>query len=350
MIKQLTAFGLAALTALSSGLPASAQEKTIRFAHDSNGDIFDNPNHACASVFAGIVNSGSNGSLKVEIYPGGQLGTIGEAVQMVRDGVIEVSNISAGALASYYPRIDVLNLPFAFANNGSADATFNGPFGKALAADIEATLGDVEVLGYPDTGGLFVVSNSEKPLASLEDMEGIRLRTMTLPSHQAIMNALGMEAYPLAFSEVYSGLQTGVIDGQMNPIPILVSANLNEVQQYITLTNHLYSPFVMLFNKAFYEDLSEGEKDLVHTAAQSCESAARGISRIIEASDRGLAGLVDTMEITALAPEDRDAMREATGVAFDSYMKDRHDETALGLVELLREESAKANTKRYFGD
>ncbi|WP_417248650.1 DctP family TRAP transporter solute-binding subunit [Celeribacter sp.] len=350
MKQQLKAFGLAALTVVSSGVAASAEQKIIRFAHDSNGEIFDNPNHACASVFAGIVNTGSNGSLKVEIYPGGQLGTIGEAVQLVRDGVIEVSNISAGALASYYPRIDVLNLPFAFANNGAADSTFNGPFGKALAADIEATLGDVEVLGYPDTGGLFVVSNSEKPLASLEDMTGIRLRTMTLPSHQAIMNALGMEAYPLAFSEVYSGLQTGVIDGQMNPIPILVSANLDEVQQYITLTNHLYSPFVMMFNKDFYADLTEEEKDLVHTAAQSCESAARGISRIIEASDRGLAGLVDKMEITALAPEDRAAMRDVTGVAFDTYMTENHDEAALELVELLRVESAKANETRYFGE
>ncbi|WP_180900201.1 TRAP transporter substrate-binding protein [Martelella soudanensis] len=342
---------ITALTlALLGSAQAYAQEKIIRFAHDSNGDIYDNPNHACASVFAAIVNTGSNGALKVEIYPGGQLGTIGEAVQMVRDGVIEVTNASTGALAPYYPNIDVLNLPFAFASNGAADTVFNGAFGHALKQDIEDKLGDVVVLGYPDTGGLFVISNSEKPISSLEDMKGIRLRTMTLPSHQAIMNALGMEAYPLAFSEVYSGLQTGVIDGQMNPIPILVSAKLDEVQQYLTLTNHLYSPFTMLFNKAFYDDLTEDQKDLIHTAAQSCENAARGISRIIEASDRGLAGLAGEMTITALSAEDRAQMREVTDVAFDKYMAENHGEDALALVDLLKVESQKANSTRYFGE
>lgn len=341
---------LAALTIALLGTQAIAQEKIIRFAHDSNADIYDNPNHACATVFAGIVNSGSNGALKVEIYPGGQLGTIGEAVQMVRDGVVEITNASTGALAPYYPRIDVLNLPFAFASNGSADTVFNGAFGLALKADIEASLGDVVVLGYPDTGGLFVISNSKKPLSSLAEMEGIRLRTMTLPSHQAIMNSLGMEAYPLAFSEVYSGLQTGVIDGQMNPIPILVSAKLNEVQKYMTLTNHLYSPFTMMLNKSFYEDLSEPQKSLIHTAAQSCESAARGISRIVEASDRGLAGLSDQMTITALSAEDRAQMREVTGLAFDAYMEETHGAEAADLLALLKSESAKANATRYFGE
>jgi len=329
--------------------PAVGQEKVIRFAHDSNADILDNPNHACAAVFANIVNTGSNGELKVEIYPGGQLGTITEAVQMVRDGVVEVTNASTGALASYYPRIDVLNLPFAFSSNGAAAMVFNGPFGLVLKADMEKSLGDVEVLGYPDTGGLFVVTNSKKPIATLEDMKGIRLRTMTLPSHQAIMNALGMEAYPLAFSEVYSGLQTGVIDGQMNPIPIIVTANLEEVQKYITLTNHLYSPFALLFNKKFYEGLTEDQKDLIHTAAQSCENAARGLSRIIEASDRGLAGLADKLTITALSPEDRAAMREVTGAAFDKYIAETQDESAVALVDLLKSESAKANGTRFFG-
>lgn len=336
--------------ALLGSTAGHAQEKVIRFAHDSNGDIYDNPNHACASVFASIVNSGSNGELKVEIYPGGQLGTIGEAVQMVRDGVVEVTNVSTGAIAPVYPNIDVLNLPFAFASNGAADTVFNGPFGKALKKDIEEKLGDVIVLGYPDTGGLFVISNSKKEMATLDDMEGVRLRTMTLPSHQAIMNALGMEAYPLAFSEVYSGLQTGVVDGQMNPIPILVSAKLDEVQKYLTLTNHLYSPFTMLFNKAFYEGLTEEQKDLIHTAAQSCENAARGISRIIEASDRGLAGLAGEMTITALSAADREQMREVTGAAFDKYMAENHGEDALALVNLLKEESKKANSTRYFGE
>ncbi|RAH97391.1 C4-dicarboxylate ABC transporter substrate-binding protein [Acuticoccus sediminis] len=337
-----------ALVALTGA--ATAQEKTIRFAHDSNPDIYDNPNHACATVFANIVNTDTNGEITVELYPGGQIGTITEAVQMVRDGIVEMTNASTGSLAPYYANIDVLNLPFAFANNGATNEVFDGEFGRALKADMEEKLGDVVVLGYPDTGGLFAITNSKKEIATLEDMKGVRLRTMTLPSHQAIMNALGMEAYPLAFSEVYSGLQTGVIDGQMNPIPIIVTANLDEVQAYMTLTNHLYSPFTLLMNRSFYDELTDAQKDIVHYAAQSCVDASRGLSRIIEASDRGISGLKGQMTITALSPDDRQAMREVTGAAFDKHIEETLGPDAVALVDLLKAETEKANATRFMVD
>jgi TRAP-type transport system periplasmic protein len=96
--------------------------------------------------------------------------------------------------------------------------------------------------------------------------------------------------------------------------------------------------------------LTESQKDLVHTAAQSCENAARGLSRIIEASDRGLAGLAGKLTITALSPEDRQQMREVTGAAFDKYIAETHGEEAVELVDLLKAESAKANSTRFFGE
>ena len=107
-------------------------------------------------------------------------------------------------------------------------------------------------------GGFFAVTNSQRPIADLaDDFDGIRIRTMTLPSHQTIVQALGAEAYPLSWGEVYSGLQTGVIDGQMNPVPIISFANFAEVQKYMTLTNHLFSPYTFMMNRAFYEGLSD---------------------------------------------------------------------------------------------
>ncbi len=110
------------------------------------------------------------------------------------------------------------------------------------------------VLGFPDTGGFFAVTNSKHPIASLDDFDGIRIRTMTLPSHQTIIQALGAQAYPLSWGEVYSGLQTGVIDGQMNPVPIISFANFSEVQKYMTLTNHLFSPYTFMVNRDFSKD------------------------------------------------------------------------------------------------
>jgi tripartite ATP-independent transporter DctP family solute receptor len=338
--------GLLASVALAP-VAATAQERVIRLAHDNNPDPIDNPGHACAEVFGNIVRTDTNGAIEVEFYPNDQVGTNEEQVQMTRDGIIEATISSTGSLASYYPRIDVLNLPFAFANNAATYQVFDGRFGEALKRDIEETLGDVVVLGFPDTGGFFAVTNSQRAIADLDDFQGIRVRTMTLPSHQVIMDALGAESYPLAWGEVYSALQTGVIDGQMNPVPIISFSNLGEVQAYMTLTNHLFSPYIFSLNRAFWDGLSEEEQHIISYAAQSCVSASRGLARIIEATDRGVSGLADLMEITALSAEQREQMREVTQPPFEAHIESNLGEEAVALLEILKEEAGAANQRLY---
>lgn len=335
------------LAATLTATTAFAEGGVIKFGHDNKTDPFENPAHACTAVFSNLVTAGTNGSVTIEVFGSNQLGTAAEHVQQVRDGIIQATLTSTGALASYYPRIDVLNLPFAFNGNEATYKVFDGPFGKALAKDIEDTLGDVVVLGFPDTGGFFAVTNSKHKIADLKDFEGIRVRTMTLPSHQKIMQSLGAEAYPLAWGEVYSGLQTGVIDGQMNPVPIISFANFAEVQKYMTLTNHLFSPYTFMINRAFYEGLSDSEKATLHTAAENCVVASRGLSRIIEASDRGLAGLMDKMEVTALTPEQRAAMSNATQPVFEAHVKENLDAKAVELLDLFKASVQEANATSY---
>ncbi|WP_112322185.1 TRAP transporter substrate-binding protein [Oceanibium sediminis] len=326
---------------------AASAENLIRFGHDNITDPFENPAHACTAVFSNLVTAGTNGSVKVEVFGSNQLGTAAEHVQQVRDGMLQATLTSTGALASYYPRIDVLNLPFAFSGNAGTYEVFDGDFGAALAADIEAELGDVVVLGFPDTGGFFAVTNSQREIASLKDFEGIRIRTMTLPSHQTIVQALGAEAYPLSWGEVYSGLQTGVIDGQMNPVPIISFANFAEVQDYLTLTNHLFSPYTFMMNRDFYEGLTDEERAVVHTAAENCVTASRGLSRIIEASDRGLAGLMESINVTALTAEQRAEMAAATQPAFEAHVAENLDEKAGELLDLFRTAVSEANAATY---
>lgn len=341
--KGVVAGAVLALTATT----ALAEGGVIRFGHDNKTDPFENPAHACTAVFSNIVAADTNGSVTVEVFGSNQLGSAAEHVDQVRNGVIQATLTSTGALASYYPRIDVLNLPFAFANNASTYSVFDGPFGAALAADIEETLGDVVVLGFPDTGGFFAVTNSQRPIADLDDFDGIRIRTMTLPSHQKIVQALGAEAYPLSWGEVYSGLQTGVIDGQMNPVPIISFANFAEVQKYMTLTNHLFSPYTFMVNRAFFEGLSETEQDTLRVAAENCVAASRGLSRIIEASDRGLAGLMDKIEVTALTDDQRKAMAGATQPAFETHVAENLDAKASELLTLFKSEVEAANGSSY---
>jgi tripartite ATP-independent transporter DctP family solute receptor len=335
------------LTAALMAGSALADGKVLKFGHDNKTDPFENPAHACTAVFSNIVNADTNGAVEVEVFGSNQLGSAAEHVQHVRDGIIQATLTSTGALASYYPRIDVLNLPFAFADNAATYAVFDGDFGKALAADIEEALGDVVVLGFPDTGGFFAVTNSKHPIASLDDFDGIRIRTMTLPSHQTIIQALGAQAYPLSWGEVYSGLQTGVIDGQMNPVPIISFANFSEVQKYMTLTNHLFSPYTFMVNRDFFEGLSEEQQQTLRYAAESCVTASRGLSRIIEASDRGLAGLMDKMEVTALTADQRASMAAAAQPAFETHVAENLDPKANELLGLFKTEVQKANDSVY---
>ncbi|WBU55208.1 DctP family TRAP transporter solute-binding subunit [Paracoccus sp. SCSIO 75233] len=335
----IAASSLTAGTASAGGL--------IKFGHDNKIDPFENPAQACAAVFASEAETATNGSITVEVYGSNQLGTAQEHVQMVRDGVLQATLTSTGALASYYPRVDVLNLPFAFDGYSATYQVFDGEFGKALASDIEDVLGDVVVLGFPDTGGFFEITNSKQTATTPEQFDGIRIRTMTLPSHQKIVQAMGAEAYPLAWGEVYSGLQTGVIDGQMNPIPIISFSNFAEVQKYMTLTNHLFSPYTFILNRAFYDGLDDSEKSAVREAAANCVEASRGLSRVIEASDRGLAGLKEQMEITALSPEERQALADVTQPAFEEHVQSNLDDKAKELLAMFKDAVAQANETTY---
>lgn len=335
----------ATVVATASG--AFADTKVLKFAHDNKTDPFENPAHACTAVFANIVNADTNGSVKVEVFPSNQLGSASEHVQFLQDNVIQATLTSTGAISSYYPRIDVLNLAFAFDHNAATYDVFDGPFGSALAADIEASIPNAKVLGFPDTGGFFAITNSKRPIKTLDDFDGIRVRTMTLPSHQKIIQALGGEAYPLSWGEVYSGLQTGVIDGQMNPVPIISFANFAEVQQYMTLTNHLFSPYTFMISDSFWNSLTPEEQRVINYAAKSCVTASRGISRIIEASDRGLAGLMDKIEVTALTAEDRQAFKDAAQPAVLAHVEEALGDEGVALLEQFRSAVEDANNATY---
>lgn len=326
---------------------ATAESKVLKFAHDNKTDPLDNPAHACTAVFANIVETDTNGEIEVEVFPSNQLGKASEHVQFVRDDIIQATLTSTGAISSYYPRIDVLNLAFAFDHNAATYDVFDGTFGRSLAEDIESTISGVKVLGFPDTGGFFAVTNSKHPIKSLEDFKGVRIRTMTLPSHQKIIQSLGGEAYPLAWGEVYSGLQTGVIDGQMNPVPIISFAKFSEVQKYLTLTNHLFSPFTFLLSETFWDGLTQEQKDILRYAAHSCVVASRGISRIIESSSRGISGLKEDMLIHSLSSKEREEFKKVAQLAVIKHVQETLGEKGIELLSLFQEETGKANGSPY---
>ena len=293
---------LAATVALAAAVTPAHAEKVLKISHLNPGDPFNNNSGAMTSVFKSLVEAGTNGSVKVQIFSDGQLGKDNEVIEQTQSGVIQSNISSAGGVAQHYPLIGVFDLPFAFPNIAVVHDVMDrdSAFGQKLSADIEKKTG-LKVLGLLDSGGYFAITNSRQPIKTLDDMKGLRIRTMTLPTHEAIISSLGGKPTPLPWPEVYTALQTGVADGQMNPIPIIAFAKFDEVQKYVTLTQHIITPYVWFINKDFYDSLTDDERYVVDYAARAAVVSGRGISRIIEASSRGLPHLAKKMEVNSVS-------------------------------------------------
>nr|WP_319513969.1 DctP family TRAP transporter solute-binding subunit [uncultured Cohaesibacter sp.] len=282
---------------------ALAADVTIRIGHLNPADPTESHSGAMTAVFKSLVETASNGEIEVKLFPNGQLGKDNEVIQQVRDGIVESCISSAGGVAQHYPLVGVFDIPFAFPNIYVSDKVMSleSDFGKKFAADMDAKTG-LHTLAMLDSGGFFAFTNSKRPIKTVEDMDGLRIRTMTLPTHQAMVNSLGAQATPLPWAEVYTALQTGVADGEMNPIPVIAFAKFDEVQKYLSITNHVITPYVWFMNGEFYEGLKPEHKAIVDWASEVATNAGRGISRIIEASDKGLPKLAQKMEINAVSP------------------------------------------------
>jgi tripartite ATP-independent transporter DctP family solute receptor len=327
---------IAAAIALGlAALPAQA-EKVLKISHLNPGDPFNNNSGAMTSVFKSLVEAGTNGSVKVQIFSDGQLGKDNEVIEQTRTGVIQSNISSSGGVAQHYPLIGVFDLPFAFPNISVVHDVMDkdSSFGMKLTADIEKKTG-LKVLGLLDSGGYFAISNSKRAVKTLADMEGLRIRTMTLPTHEAIITSLGAKPTPLPWAEVYTALQTGVADGQMNPVPIIAFAKFDEVQEYLTLTQHIITPYVWFMNMDFYNSLSADEKSVVDYAAKAATVAGRGISRIIEASSRGLPHLSKNMKVNSISEAERKKFASASQPAVRNLIKEKFGAEGVDMLEAM---------------
>ncbi len=304
-LKKLTVTTAAIVAAGMIGAAAQAADVTIRIGHLNPADAFESHSGAMTTIFKSLVETASAGQIEVKLYPNGQLGKDNEVIQQVRDGIVESCISSAGGVAQHYPLVGVFDIPFAFPNIAVANRVIDqrSSFGKKFSSDLERKIG-LKVLGLIDSGGFFAFTNSKRPIKSVADMKDLRIRTMTLPTHQTMVGSLGAKPTPLPWAEVYTALQTGVADGQMNPIPIIAFAKFDEVQKYLSITNHVITPYVWMMNGDFYRGLSSEHRAIVDWASEVATEAGRGVSRVIEASERGLPKLAQKMQVNAVPPSE----------------------------------------------
>ena len=304
-LKKLTATTAAIAAAGMIGAAAQAADVTIRIGHLNPADAFESHSGAMTTIFKSLVETASAGQIEVKLYPNGQLGKDNEVIQQVRDGIVESCISSAGGVAQHYPPVGVFDIPFAFPNIAVANRVIDqrSSFGKKFSRGLESKTG-LKVLGLIDSGGFFAFTNSKRPIKSVADMKDLRIRTMTLPTHQTMVSSLGAKPTPLPWAEVYTALQTGVADGQMNPIPIIAFAKFDEVQKYLSITNHVITPYVWMMNGDFYRGLSSEHRAIVDWASEVATEAGRGVSRVIEASERGMPKLAQKMQVNAVPPSE----------------------------------------------
>jgi tripartite ATP-independent transporter DctP family solute receptor len=328
--KMTTCFGKALrLTAAAAALSltawaAQAADVTIRLSHLNQDGAFESHSGAMATVFKSLVESASNGAIEVKLFPNGQLGKDSEVLQQVRDGIIETAIASSGGVAEHYPLVGVFDIPFAFPNIAVASRVIDAKseFGKKFCGDLEKKTG-LKVLGMLDSGGFFAFSNSKRPIEKVADMEGLRIRTMTLPTHEAMVSSIGGKPTPLPWAEVYTALQTGVADGQMNPITIIAFAKFDEVQKYLSITNHVITPYFFTINRKFYDGLKPEQRAIIDWASEVATASGRAVSRVIEASDKGLPKLAKKMKINVVSPAEQAKFAAATQPAVRKLIKDK---------------------------
>jgi len=257
-------------------------------------------------------------------------------IDQVSAGIVESTISSSGGVAQSYPPVGVFDIPFAFPNIGVASRVIHkeSSFGKKFIADMEAKTG-MKVLGLIDSGGFFAITNSKRPITSVADMEGLRIRTMTLPTHEAIISSLGGQPTPLPWAEVYTALQTGVADGQMNPVPIIAFAKFDEVQEYLSVTNHIITPYVWFINQDFYDGLSEEHQTIVNWSADVATEAGRSMSRVIEASDRGLPALAAKMKVNVVPPAEMAKFAAEAQPAVRELIEEKYGAEGTEMLEAL---------------
>ncbi len=228
------------------------------------------PHHAYnegAREFAKRIKEATGGAIDIRVYPGGQLGKgERELLEGMQIGTIDLAVTATGPVSGFSQSMMVLDLPFLFRDYHHVDAVLDGPIGRRLLDDLERA--GLQGLSFFENG-FRNFTNSARPLLSPSDFKGLKFRTMENPVHLASVRSLGAQAVPMSWGEVYTSLQTKVIDGQENPVAIIHVNKLNEVQRYLCLTGHFYSPAPLSMALQRFKSLkSEWQKLLIKTAVE----------------------------------------------------------------------------------
>jgi tripartite ATP-independent transporter DctP family solute receptor len=264
--------------------------------------------------FADLVAQKSGGKMQVKLFPGGVLGGDVQVLSAVQGGTIDMTSMNSGILQGQVKEFAIVDFPFLFNDAKEADAVMDGPIGKALADKLPEK--GLVHLAYYDLG-FRNLTNSRRAIKTADDVAGLKIRVIQSPIYIDTFNALGANAVPMPFPEVYTALEQKTIDGQENPFTVIEANKFNEVQKYLAGTRHIYNPQTMMISKKTWDRLNKEEQGIVLAAAKESQTYQRKVSR--DAQDVALANLKKTMEYTELPPAELAKVRAKLKPVIDKY-------------------------------
>jgi tripartite ATP-independent transporter DctP family solute receptor len=301
-----TLIAAAAAAALAASFASSAADikpRLIRFGYGLNEQ--SNQGRA-AKVFAEQVEKASGGKMKVRAIGAAALGPDTQMQQALIGGAQEMMVGSTATLVGITKEMALWDTPFLFNNTKEADAVLDGPIGTKVMDKLQEK--GLVGLAYWENG-FRNLTNSKRPVTKMEDLDGIKLRVMQNNVYLDSFKSLGANAIPLPFSELFSALETKTVDGQENPYNTILSSKFYEVQKYLSVTNHVYSPWIVLVSKKWWDGLSKDEQKVLLDAAKASRDFERKDTR-----DEGAKALADLkakgMQINELAPAEAARMRD----------------------------------------
>ncbi|WP_443190605.1 TRAP transporter substrate-binding protein [Pseudomonas indica] len=302
----IAALAAAVLLSPLASLPAQADDirpRMIRFGYGLN----ENSNQGrAAKLFAEEVAKASDGKLKVRTFGAASLGSDDQMQNALIGGAQEMMVGSTATLVGITKEMAVWDTPFLFSSEKQADAVLDGPVGRQIMDKLEEK-GLVGLVYWEN--GFRNMTNNVRPIAKMEDFQGIKLRVMQNPVFLDTFNRMGANAVPLPFSELFTALETKAVDGQENPYNTILSSKFYEVQKYLTVTNHVYSPWIVTVSKRWWDGLSQTEKDILMDAAKKARDFERQDTR--EEAAKALAQLKEKgMQVNEIGAEEVQRMRE----------------------------------------
>jgi tripartite ATP-independent transporter DctP family solute receptor len=286
---------------------------TLSFAHELPND---HPWGMGAEKFKEVVEGRTDGEIKIEIHGNGSLaGTGAEVQEGVQIGTIDIG-ISSTPLAQINPYVQIFNLPYIFSDRENAWEVLDGPIGSQVGEYVEEH--NIKHLSYWEDG-FRQVTNSQRPITTPEDFDGLTIRVPESEIRIETFKALGASPLSMSFSEVFTGLQQGAIDGQENPLSVVESSSFYDVQEYLSITNHVYTPAGLLINKDKWDSLTEEQQEVILEAAEAGRDVNRELNK---ENDESLITSLEEYGMEVNEIEDLSSFQGATKGVWDLLTQD----------------------------